>query len=161
MLWKSDIVTALPPLWNLHWFLFFPPLQTHTIPPTHSMRAIISAVAGSNKAVTAGRRLETVSAKSHYLTEEAHRQRHRNQNITVKVESAFIWVTSRGLRVNNSGLPLTQREGGMPAHQSVNSSTEVGRLHLSLSKLFKLDSWLPETFIPTDAETHCKGLTAD
>lgn len=74
-------------------------------------------MAGSNKAVPQGRGLETLSAKSCYRT-QARRQRHSNHNITVKVEGVFIWTTSRGLTVKNSGLPLILGGGGMPAHIS-------------------------------------------
>lgn len=109
------------PLWHL--YQYFPPLHAHTHtpyhPPTHSIRAIISPVAGSNKTVTQGRCLETLPAKSRYLTQEAQRQRRRNQNITVKVEGVFIWTTSRGLTGKQQALPLIRRGAGMPAHISL------------------------------------------
>ena len=91
-----------------------PYMRAHTHspyhPPTHSIRAIISPVAGSNKTVTQGRCLETLAAKSHYLTQEAQRQRRRNQNTTVKVEGVFIWTASRGLTEENSVFSLPSRE---------------------------------------------------
>lgn len=71
---------------------FFPPLHTNTIPPTHSIRAIISAVTGSNKAVTQGRRLAMVSL----LNPTTLDKKHRGRDIAI--------ITSQ-LRVHLSGSP--------------------------------------------------------
>lgn len=66
---------------------------------------------------------------------KTQRQRHRNHNITVRVEGAFIWTTSRGLSgEKQQAASHPERRRNACTHQFVNSSTEVGRLHLSLSK---------------------------
>lgn len=113
---------------------------THTtyrhIPPTLSIRPIISPVAGSNKAVTQQRLL----AKSHHH----FTLKQWDTAITTpqwEGEAVFLWAASRGL----TGSSLSGREEeNSCTHQFVNSSTEVGRLHLSLSSSYWYSNLTPD-----------------
>lgn len=79
--YKSDPYHGLPLCdCDIYTSFFFPPLYTHTITPTHSIRAIISTVAGSNKAVIRGRRVENGLAKSSYLTQDEDNEAETSQS---------------------------------------------------------------------------------